>query len=116
MPPLSGFFAKLALVQAGLDIEAYTIVGIALAVGLLTLLSMTKIWTEAFWKPAPDHAAGEPAPGPRWNALLLPIGALAAVTIAIGLGAEPLFSLATRAADQLLDRDAYITAVMGKRT
>jgi multicomponent Na+:H+ antiporter subunit D len=116
MPPLSGFFAKLALVQAGLATEDYLMVGIALAVGLLTLLSMTKIWNEAFWKPAPDGATpGADAP-PGGARLLWPIAALAAVTIAIGLGAEPLFSLATRAADQLLDREAYITAVLGTRT
>jgi multicomponent Na+:H+ antiporter subunit D len=115
VPPLSGFFAKLALVQAGLDIGSYTIVGIALGVGLLTLLSMTKIWNEAFWKPAPDGMAAD-AGGRSGTGLLLPIGALAAVTIVIGLAAEPLFSLATSAADQLLDREAYITAVLGKRT
>ncbi|MBX3395387.1 MAG: Na+/H+ antiporter subunit D [Phycisphaerae bacterium] len=53
MPPLSGFFAKLALIRAGLEIEQYAIVTIALVVGVLTLFSMTKIWSEAFWKPAP---------------------------------------------------------------
>jgi multicomponent Na+:H+ antiporter subunit D len=52
MPPLSGFFAKLVLLQAGLEMGQYVIVAVALAVGLLTLVSMTKIWAEAFWKPA----------------------------------------------------------------
>ena len=32
------------------------LVATALAVGLLTLFSMTKIWAEAFWKEAPDSA------------------------------------------------------------
>jgi multicomponent Na+:H+ antiporter subunit D len=112
LPPLSGFFAKLALIQAGLEAEAYVMVAVALAVGLLTLLSMTKIWNEAFWKPAPD-AGGERRGG--LGRLLLPIGALASITIVIGLAAGQLFSLATIAADQLMDREAYIAVVLGDR-
>jgi len=116
MPPLSGFFAKLSLVQAGLGIGQYTIVGVSLVVGLLTLFSMTKIWAEAFWKPLPSESAANSAPpGPlsaRRYAILLPIGALAALTVAIGLASEPFFALATRAAQQLLDREEYVQAVM----
>jgi multicomponent Na+:H+ antiporter subunit D len=112
LPPLSGFVAKLALVRAGLDAEAYLVVGIALAVGLLTLLSMTKLWHEAFWKAVPEGP--EDRRGTR--GLLVPIAALAAVTVAIGVGAGPLFSLAVSAADQLLDRETYIAAVLGART
>ena len=48
LPPLSGFFAKLLLVRAGLEAGSYTIVVVAIVVGLLTLFSMTKIWAEAF--------------------------------------------------------------------
>jgi multicomponent Na+:H+ antiporter subunit D len=59
IPPFSGFFAKLALVQAGLAVEQYAIVAVSLGVGVLTLLSMTKIWAEAFWKPMPTSP---PAP------------------------------------------------------
>lgn len=118
IPPLSGFFAKLSLVQAGLGIGSYAIVATALAVSLLTLFSMTKIWAEAFWKPMPPDAAGilsAPGIGPdRVRQLLVPIGALAALTVAIGLGANTIFTLATGAAEQLLDREQYIHAVLGE--
>ena len=63
VPPLSGFFAKLALLQAGLATEQYAIVAAALGVSLLTLISMTKIWSEAFWKPAAAPAIDPPAAG-----------------------------------------------------
>src|SRR5690606_9459111 len=59
IPPLSGFFAKLSLVKAGLNAEQYAIAGTALVVGLLTLFSMTKIWAEAFWKPMPTEPVAE---------------------------------------------------------
>jgi multicomponent Na+:H+ antiporter subunit D len=117
MPPLSGFFAKLSLVQAGLGAGRYAIVAAALAVGLLTLFSVTKIWAEAFWKPTPQDAGA--ATGPQGLAarqqrtLLLPIGVLAALTVTIGLGAEAVFTVATRAAEQLLHREEYIQAVLG---
>ncbi|HVL69978.1 MAG TPA: Na+/H+ antiporter subunit D [Vicinamibacterales bacterium] len=112
IPPLSGFFAKLSLIQAGLETEAYLMVAIALAVGLLTLLSMTKIWHEAFWKAAPE---GADEPRRNIRGLLLPIGTLAAVTIVIGLAAGHLFALATVAADQLMDRETYVSTVLGGR-
>jgi multicomponent Na+:H+ antiporter subunit D len=117
MPPLSGFFAKLSLVQAGLGAGQYAIVAAALMVGLLTLFSMTKIWAEAFWKPSPQDAAADArsqslTPRQQWT-LLLPIGALAASTVTIGLSAEAVFTLATRAAEQLLGREEYIQAVLG---
>ena len=110
LPPLSGFFAKLSLIQAGLEAEAYLVVTIALVVGLLTLLSMTKIWNEAFWKPAPEAANDRQGGVER---LWVPIGALASITIVIGLAAGQLFSLASIAADQLIDRDTYIAVVLG---
>jgi multicomponent Na+:H+ antiporter subunit D len=119
VPPLSGFFAKLALVRAGLAIDRYAIVATALVVSLLTLFSMTKIWAEAFWKEAPDRAAAGAAPGagrrPGVAGMLLPITVLAAVTVGIGVLAEPLFLLSDRAAGQLLDPSAYVGAVLGSR-
>jgi multicomponent Na+:H+ antiporter subunit D len=114
VPPLSGFFAKLALVQAGLATAQYAIVATALGVSLLTLFSMTKIWGEAFWKPAPAplHTLAVPE---RDTSLLLPIAVLAMLIVTIGIGAEPLLTLATRAAKQLLDPGDYLRAVLGSQ-
>jgi multicomponent Na+:H+ antiporter subunit D len=117
LPPFSGFIAKLGLVQAGLELDAFLIVGVALAVSALTLLSMTKIWAEAFWKPAPEGAAvelGEQRPpdhGGRLT-LMLPIVALAAITVSIGILAEPLYVVALEAGEQLMNPQAYIDAVL----
>ena len=120
LPPLSGFFAKLSLVQAGLGAGQYAIVATALLVSLLTLFSMTKIWAEAFWKALPEPSAREVnlqrLSTTPWLTLVLPIGALATLTIAIGLGAEAVFTLAMRAAEQLIHREEYIQAVLGGPT
>jgi multicomponent Na+:H+ antiporter subunit D len=113
MPPFSGFFAKFALVRAGLEVEAYVAVAVALGVGLLTMMSMTKIWMEVFWKPAVETASVPPTGTLSRLSMLVPIGAMALLTIAIGLGAGPAFELALRASDQLMDSSAYVEAVLG---
>jgi multicomponent Na+:H+ antiporter subunit D len=118
LPPLSGFFAKLSLVQAGLGLEQYVIVAVALAVSLLTLFSMTKIWTEAFWKPAPGSKDGreESTHQVSWGSyglLVTPVVVLAAMTVIIGLGAGPLFNLSVQAAGQLQDPSEYLRVVLG---
>jgi multicomponent Na+:H+ antiporter subunit D len=114
VPPFSGFFAKLALVQAGLGVGQYGIVAVGLAVSMLTLLSMMKIWAEVFWKPQPEAArVVQQPPGTMAWSLLGPLIVLSALTLAIGLAAEPLFGIAAQAANQLLDPAAYIQAVMG---
>ena len=114
-PPLSGFWAKYLLVKASLDVEAYAIAGTALVVGLLTVFSMTKIWAEAFWKPHPAGVAPVLTAIDRRElaALLLPIAALATLTVIIGLFPENFVVFAERAAGQLLEPTAYVRAVLG---
>lgn len=123
IPPLSGFFAKFAVVKASLAGDtmfnpgAAILGAIALAVGLLTLFSMTKIWNEAFWKkPDPAHPVNKDALSRSQSWLLFsPVVLLALFTVCIGLVPEFFFDFAHRAAEQLLNPDAYITAVMGGR-
>jgi multicomponent Na+:H+ antiporter subunit D len=114
-PPLSGFWAKLLLIQASIEAEAYIIAGVALLVGLLTIYSMTKIWVNAFWKARPAEAGPPPAPLPRWQywALVAPVAGLATMTMVIGLWVAPFYALAERAADELMDPTPYVAAVLG---
>lgn len=115
VPPLSGFFAKFILIKAGVEAGAWWAVGIALLVGLLTLFSMIKIWNEAFWKASPEPNPAVPAP--TRNALLYwTIGLLAAMTVCIGLFAQPIYQMAEMAAAQLLNPAGYIEAVLGGTT
>jgi multicomponent Na+:H+ antiporter subunit D len=114
LPPFSGFVAKLALVEAGMDTGAYVIVGVSLAVSLLTLFSMTKIWANAFWgepvAAASLSAATASTPAPRL--MVAATTALAALSVAIAVAAGPLYRLSERAAADLLDPTAYIDAVL----
>ncbi|MEM9166344.1 MAG: proton-conducting transporter membrane subunit [Planctomycetota bacterium] len=110
IPILSGFWAKLILVRAGLEAQAYSIVAVSLAVSLLTLLSMTKIWTQAFWGEAPDEVA--PIRRRALGTMYAPIIVLAVLTLLIGFGAPVAYSMAEQASRSLLDPASYIDAVM----
>jgi len=117
VPPLSGFFAKFIIIRAGIEVSAWTITGIALLVGLLTLYSMIKIWVEVFWKTVPENVNTDRLTGAKpdkglWL-LLLPIVGLAACTLFIGLSGQPIYELADAAAEQLLNPVLYIEAVLG---
>jgi multicomponent Na+:H+ antiporter subunit D len=114
IPPLSGFWGKLVVIRSGLEAEAYWLAGIALAVGMLTLYSMIKIWNEAFWKSAPEgDAAALPWTARERLATYAPIIVLGGLTITIGLLTEPFAVISIQAAESLLDRQAYIAAVLG---
>jgi multicomponent Na+:H+ antiporter subunit D len=118
-PPLSGFFAKLSLVQAGLAAESYVIVGVSLGVSVLTLFSMTKIWNEAFWKPYPGtEDDAEKKVEPNWGAYsplwIAPIVLLAVVTLIISFGIGDVFALAMRAGEEMMNPSIYVSAVFGR--
>jgi multicomponent Na+:H+ antiporter subunit D len=110
VPPLSGFVAKLAIVQAAFAAGAYWAGAVALVVSLLGLLSIARLWNEVFWKPGPP----EPDPaGPIWQQLV-PIGALGVLTLLLSVGASPLFEVTSQAALDLLEPEAYVRAVLGE--
>jgi len=119
IPVSTGFWGKLVLVRAGLAAGAYAVVAAALFVGILTLFSMTKIWAQAFWKDAPEDAPDPPGvegagERVRVGLMVLPIAALAAATVLLGVFVQPLYTLAERAGTQLVDQEAYARAVLGR--
>lgn len=113
LPPFSGFLAKLALVQAGLAIDAWLIVAVSLIVSALTLFSMTKIWGGVFWG-APDEPV--PLSAGRLRApplMVVATATLVAVSLGIALAAGPAYDLSRRAAGDLMAPAVYVEAVLG---
>jgi len=111
LPPLSGFWAKFTLVRAGFEVESYLIIGVSLAVGIMTLFSMTKIWAEAFWKSAPEEAPPmDERPLSLW--FWLPVTTLGGMVAALGLFPEPFLDAMTLAGEQLMNPQGYIDAVL----
>ena len=117
LPPFSGFVAKLALVGAGLGEGQAAIVAVSLAVSLLTLFSMTKIWAGVFWGTPDEPPPNPPGTSARWRLTSRPLmtgatAALAVTSLVIAAGANPLLDLSRRAAVGLSDSRPYIEAVL----
>lgn len=108
MPPFSGFLSKLVLAQAGLAGGNYVVVTLAVVTSFLTLYSMSKIWSYAFWGKRP--AETRPL---RYRPMMVPTAVLVGFTILMGVWAQPFLGLATRAAETLTKPEEYIRVVMG---
>jgi multicomponent Na+:H+ antiporter subunit D len=131
IPPLSGFVAKLTIIRAAILTEhwlAYLTAALAVVVSLLTLLSMIKIWNGAFWGHDGEATWDDPetsnAPGGRASgtvattptvrpamSLVAPALLLAAFSVVLGVGAQPLLAATEVAAAGLVDISAYVAAV-----
>jgi multicomponent Na+:H+ antiporter subunit D len=139
IPPFSGFIGKVALMEAGAangSALAWILVGGGVVTSLLTLYVVARVWTMAFWRARTDAPEGHlsaavPAAllddgvdveysdrahvGRMPVGMLAPTGALIAVGLALTVAAGPIFAYSARAADQVRDRDQYISAVVGAR-
>ncbi len=83
----------------------------ALIVGLGTLFSMIKIFRFSFW----GEERGErrlSRESVEYKRMMIPVGALVVLAVAMGLGAEHVLTYAQAAAEQILDRRAYVAAVL----
>ncbi|MBL77557.1 MAG: proton-conducting transporter membrane subunit [Acidimicrobiales bacterium] len=112
LPPLSGFFGKLILVREGWN-DRWWLSLVALVTGLLTLVSMLKVWSKGFWSapaPAGERTTDVLAVGSMRGAYT-GIGLLVAAAVFVGLAAEPIYDIALQAGEQLTDPTAYIEAV-----
>ena len=107
LPPFSGFVGKLALVQAGFEGGRWLVVAVSLFASVLTLFSMTKIWSGAFWGKPTDNLTRRPG-----STMVMATGGLVALSLLIGLAGQPLLEIATRAAGDLLSQESYRAAVL----
>ncbi|MBC2775188.1 Na+/H+ antiporter subunit D [Rhizobium sp. AQ_MP] len=108
IPPLSGFWAKLMVVDASFQGDEAWLAGIALFVSLLTIFSMSKIWIEAFWKEPVRKTRIRHVPA----AMMAPIVVLGAITLAIGINPEPLVAFSNLAADSIGNQADLIGAMI----
>ncbi len=111
VPPFAGFWAKLLLAKATVDDGRYFLTFMILAVGLLTLFAMARIWAEVFWAAHPDgdQAITERLPA----AMLVPLVALAVLVVYVGVNAGPFVATAQAVGAQIVDPAAYVAAVLG---
>lgn len=112
IPPFSGFVGKLLLVVAGFKDHQYLITAVAIVVGLFTLFSMMKIWNEGFWKKQPGDK--DEIKKKIHFSEIFPVVILAAGTVVLGIFAEPFLQIGIDVAEQLINPQDYIHAVLGR--
>jgi multicomponent Na+:H+ antiporter subunit D len=95
IPPLSGFWAKVLVLQSLVEQGRWVWLVFALGVSVLTLYSMMKIWLEAMWRPHPQ--AGWQRRAVRAGPALAAACMLAGVTLWIGLAPQTLIDLSLAA-------------------
>ena len=121
IPPLSGFVAKLALLQAGVangTLIAWALVVAGVSTSLLTLYAMAKVWNRAFWGVAPESVleSARSYDSPERGRLLprLMVGStvgLLALALVFTFAAGPMYDYVEASASALFDQ-SYITAVL----
>ncbi len=122
IPPLSGFLAKLGLLQAGVADGgplAATAVAAAIATSLLTLYAVGRVWNEVFWGPVAEVVADADVEDAvevgtaRTPRVMLGAAVVAVVGgLALTVVAGPLYGLSARAADDLVTPSRYTGAVL----
>jgi len=99
LPPFNGFWSKLTLYLAAAEAELWWALGIAVATSLLTLVAFVRAGYMVFWSEG-DAEVGEVEVRDAPAAMLVPMGALAALCVIIGLYPQivhPLLDPAARA-------------------
>lgn len=136
IPPFSGFLGKTGLFLAGAEGAAdapgtawliWVVIGVGALTSLITLYALTRFWNMAFWRgrselegyesvllgsvlEAPEGAT---VTATRTTPVLMVVAtsALVMLTICLTVFAGPMFDLAGRAAENLLDAGVYVSTV-----
>jgi len=111
LPPLSGFIAKFAIIDAlfrhaTITPTSWLLIGLIICSGLATLIGLTRAGIDLLWTPAED------TPPPLSIIEVAPIGLLLATCLALMVGAGPIFLYMEKTAGALGDRSAYVEAVL----
>ncbi|WP_319410633.1 Na+/H+ antiporter subunit D [uncultured Cohaesibacter sp.] len=120
LPPFSGFWPKMVLVESSLK-EGYGWLAFALLLsGFITTIAMGRIWAHAFWRGGPigTQDGRDGAPLHQLSEIVrqrvfVPVAALVALIVYIGINPAPVYSVSQYGAATLLQPDEYFDAVFG---
>lgn len=121
IPPLSGFWPKLALIQAAYATGNYWVLDALLFGSFITLVVIAKVWNQVFAKDAPgtpklkEFKYFSSFSKTERGALIIPIALLGILSLYIGFGAEHIQILASRIASELINVEMYCNAVLQQK-
>lgn len=110
LPPLSGFIAKFAMIDALLkasEVEptGWVLIGLIILSGLATMIIMTRAGIDLLWTP------GEDAPSRLSLVEVVPIGLLLTVCLGLMIGAGPIMVYLEKTSSALHQPAHYVAAV-----
>ncbi|NBN78500.1 Na+/H+ antiporter subunit D [Microvirga tunisiensis] len=126
LPPFSGFWPKVMLVDAALQLGWTWLAAAILVTGFLTSLAIGRVWIYAFWRGGPEGtvdggSASLPSGsvlamaggGQSTAAVWIPLAALTALVVLFGLLPEWIMEVSQRGASGLIDPVGYLRSVFG---
>ena len=126
LPPTSGFWAKVLLVDASLAAGWPWLAGSILVTGFLTTIALARIGLYAFWRGGPEgtpdgtafsyaESADMSAPDvtAAYTGMWLALGLLVGLSLFIGIAPNGLVTIAKTGAAGLVDPSNYIGSVFG---
>lgn len=120
IPPLSGFWPKILLFKESFQANQYAILIALILASFVTLFVVIRMWIEIFWKESPKPLTEEMDQFATFSrtgkiALMAPIVFLAAISLYIGFNAESIMKISQKAGSEMMDKNIYIEAVLGKK-
>lgn len=114
LPPLAGFWAKFLIVKSALSGGDLALAFIILAVSLVTLYAMSRIWQLAYWQPAQTYLnLPHQSPNGNLGGLIFPTALGVAAILLISLYPFPLYHFIQITSRELINPELYIHAVLG---
>lgn len=117
IPPLSGFWPKIYLIEAGFDTSRFLLTATIIIGSFVTLYVIARMWSEAFWKdPSGDERIQDTfasLPSHKKTFLVLPVVLLCFCSVMIGLDAQFIIEVVDRITDEMINTAPYIKAVLG---
>ncbi|MNB76948.1 Na(+)/H(+) antiporter subunit D [compost metagenome] len=108
IPPLSGFAGKILIIRGALDEGMLTLSLIGLGSSFLVLYSLMKVFRLAFWGIEPEKEL----PKVSLKAASVVAAGLLLLVIAMGIGAESVYTYVSQAGEVLASPAHYIKAIM----
>jgi multicomponent Na+:H+ antiporter subunit D len=106
LPPLSGFFPKVALMEISLERSSYWPVAAVVVSSLLALVSFIRVWAWGFW------SSGQPAQVRTKDIAYGACFVAAVLAVALPVVMGPLQNLADSVGHSLMQRQAYIDVIL----
>ncbi len=108
IPPTSGFISKLIFFRSGLEVQAFSLLGLIGTASLLTLIYSIRAFQRIWWVPVP----GEEKAKTGGDSLVAP-AVLITLVLLTGLWPDPLVRLAQDVSAWLVTPAGYLMAVGG---